>query len=186
MGKYHQYPFNYLSLLYRAKDPAPRAAGRNQQGQPMPSAPSAPDPNLITPLANYFFRTPPDGPIQRRIHRASGCVPPSPSMVRRLRCDQRRPVHSCGAPLRTAGLSADDHCLGRADAKHFCADDTGRAAWSARCATAGLDRRRDSRRMRPAISMLRAPRASRRIHPPCAEGASCVGLRRRGFDAVAV
>ncbi|QAY96761.1 segregation protein B [Methylovirgula ligni] len=47
----------------------------------MPSAPSAPDPNLIAQLANYFFRTPPDGPIPTRDSPGMPLVPPSPNMV---------------------------------------------------------------------------------------------------------
>ena len=47
----------------------------------MPSAPSAPDPNLIAQLANYFFRTPPDGPIPTQDSPGMPLVPPSPKMA---------------------------------------------------------------------------------------------------------
>ena len=47
----------------------------------MPSAPSAPDPNLIAQLANYFFRTPPDGPIPTQDSPGMPLVPPSPNMA---------------------------------------------------------------------------------------------------------
>ncbi|MGP8233619.1 MAG: family 2A encapsulin nanocompartment cargo protein cysteine desulfurase [Methylovirgula sp.] len=47
----------------------------------MPSAPSAPDPSLIAQLANYFFRTPPDGPIPTLDSPGMPLVPPSPNMA---------------------------------------------------------------------------------------------------------
>ncbi|MDR3407313.1 MAG: family 2A encapsulin nanocompartment cargo protein cysteine desulfurase [Methylovirgula sp.] len=47
----------------------------------MPSAPSAPDPSLIAQLANYFFRSPPDGPIPTQDSPGMPLVPPSPNMA---------------------------------------------------------------------------------------------------------
>lgn len=47
----------------------------------MPSAPSAPDPNLIAQLANYFFHAPPDGAIPTQDSPGIPLVPPNPTMA---------------------------------------------------------------------------------------------------------